>query len=33
VSGGGGLTGIDVSDNNKVNVNLFFSHFELTVNR
>jgi hypothetical protein len=28
VSGGGGLTGIDVSDNNKVNVNLFFSHFD-----
>jgi hypothetical protein len=26
VTGGGGLTGIDVTDNDQRNVNLFFSH-------
>jgi hypothetical protein len=28
VTSGGGLTGIDVTDDNEVNVSLFLSHFE-----
>jgi len=33
VTGGGGLSGIDVADDDKTNVDLFFSHFEVVCDK